>query len=77
MRRSRRTVQVAQHDYRLAPTPDTRAESRFIPGAPAAVAVGPRLIRPPDLESEAVGARSELRTCIDRPFTPPAAPNSF
>jgi len=34
----------------------------FIPGAPPPVAVGPRLVRPSDLESEAVGARRELRT---------------
>src|SRR5207248_9192796 len=59
--RSRRTVQVAQHDYRLARL-RIHAKNRVHSRSAAAVAVGPRLVRPPNLESEAVGARSELRT---------------
>ena len=39
------------------------AKNRLHSWSAAAVAVGPRLVRPSDgLESEAVGARSELRT---------------
>src|SRR6266566_1715094 len=59
--RRRRTVQVAQHDHRLARL-RIHAKNRVHSRSAAAVAVGPRLLRPSDLESEAVGARSELRT---------------
>src|SRR5436190_5302908 len=59
--RCRRTVQVAQHDHRLARL-RIHAENRVHSRSAAAVAVGPRLVRSSDLESEAVGARRELRT---------------
>src|SRR5678815_2170748 len=58
--RSRRTVQVAQHDHRLARL-RIHAKNRVHSRSAAAVAVGPRLVRPPELESEAVGAGRELR----------------
>src|SRR5947208_1299035 len=56
----RGTVQVAQHDYRLARLP-VHAKNRVHSRSAATVAVGPRLVRPPDMESEAVVARLELR----------------
>src|SRR5947199_9981659 len=59
--RSRRTVQVAQHDHRLARL-RIHAKNRVHSRSAAAVAVGPRLVWPPELESEAVVALSELRT---------------
>src|SRR2546421_11096231 len=59
--RSRRTVQVAQHDHRLARL-RIHAKNPVHSRSAAAMAVGPRLVRPPELESEAVGAHSELRT---------------
>ncbi len=59
--RSRRTVQVAQHDHRLARL-RIHAKNCVHSRSATAVAVGPRLVRSPDLESEAVVARSELRT---------------
>ena len=43
--RSRRTVQVAQHDHRLARF-RTHAKNRVHSRSAAAVAVGPRLVRP-------------------------------
>src|SRR5437867_12547497 len=58
--RSRRTVQVAQHDHRLARL-RIHAENRVHSRSAAAVAVGPRLVWPPKLESEPVVARLELR----------------
>src|SRR5437867_9623363 len=59
--RSRRTVQVAQHDHRLARL-RIHWKNRVHSRSAAAVAVGPRLVGPSELESEAVGACSQLRT---------------
>ena len=59
--RSRRTVQVAQHDHRLARL-RIHAENPVHSRSAAPVAVGPRLVPATELESEAVGARGELRT---------------
>src|SRR5438045_370734 len=59
--RSRGILQVAQHDHRLARL-RIHAKNPIHSRSAAAVTVGPRLVRPPDLESEAVGTRRELRT---------------
>src|SRR5262249_24563192 len=59
--RSRRTVQVAQHDHRLARF-RIHAQNGVHSRSAAAMAVGPRLVRPAELESEAVVAGRELRT---------------
>ena len=69
--RIRRTIQVAQHDHRLARL-RIHAKNRVHPRSAAGVAVAQRLVRPPKLESEAakplerrgVFHRSGLRSLI-------------
>ena len=58
--RSRRTVQVAQHDHRLARL-RIHAKNRVHSRSAAAVAIGPRLVQPSELESEAASAGSDRR----------------